>query len=150
MSLEKFQGGGGFHFRRDDAQQVILNADNIDGTQAVPACHNLKRTCKTLVLSLLPMEILSDDNIVEHKGRLGEHCRKSVLPEIQFIVQGSVVLNLAFLKRGLSRTGPVGKYFEHDLLRGHYPDFQYRLGAGQPPDDETLVLLCEGNLGKHL
>ena len=72
MGLQQFERRVGAHLTRDDAQQVILNAQHVDGRELAILDDEVQRALKRLVLLSFPVETHTDGHRLERKrGFLG-------------------------------------------------------------------------------
>ena len=68
MSFEELERSGGFHLRRDDALEVFLDWEDVDGAELTLVDDELKDAAEGLCLLAFPMEVLADGDFMEREG----------------------------------------------------------------------------------
>ena len=141
MGLQEFFRGVRAHFRRYDAQQIVLHSDYVYCSKLVLVDYDLQRTCKLLAFLSFPMEIHSDRYSVKYEGRLCKHRRRRLGVEIQLIIKSSVVFDLTFAEDCLTHTSAVRKYLKLNLFARHYSHSDIRLLSGQSVQNTGFLFL---------
>ena len=78
--LQKLEGGGGAHLAADDADQIVLDRQLVDGHQAAGIDDDAQRAAEGLHLLALPVEAEADGDIGEGKrGALGLREEKELI-----------------------------------------------------------------------
>ena len=80
MRLEELRRGGRFHFRGDDAHQVVLHRQAVDGEEASVSDQEMQLAAERLCLPTLPVKAHTDGDIPERERGVGvtgaeEECR---------------------------------------------------------------------------
>ena len=86
MGLEELLRGFRVHFRRYDAEQIILNSDHIDGGKPALVDDYLQGSRELLVLLALPMKIDSYGHIVQDERRPCKHCGEGFRIKVQLVI----------------------------------------------------------------
>ena len=146
MGLQELRRGGGLHLGGDDAEEVVLDADDID-SHHLPFVHDeLEGAGELLVLLPLPMEVHADGHPVQDERRLGEESGDGGRLEDEFIVEGAVIVDFTFPVGDLLRAGAVGDDLEGDFRTGKDAHLDLGLGADKAPEEALLLLFGEGYL----
>ena len=95
MGFEKLRRRIGIHLRGNDAGQISLHIDLVDGDDALRRADELQGALEALVFVLLPMEIHTDSYLLEVECAF--RCRWR---EKQFVIELSVENNLIADEQG--------------------------------------------------
>ena len=149
VGLEEFEAGAGAHLGGDDAEEVVLEADDVDGRHGAVLDDEFQRPGEGLFLFPFPVEILADLDAVELERRLGEEGRDGLGLEIELVVERAAVVDLALAVADLLRSGAVGDDLEGDLGTGQDADLDFRLLPDEAPEDELFGLFGNGDFVDH-
>ena len=133
VGLEQFHGIGGRHLARDDAHQIVFDADAVDGRDLAVLDDEFQVVREKLGLLAVPVEIDTDGDVVQLEGPF-----RARVFEIDLIVKISLEEDFAVFGRGRVGAGViiaqegVGRLeIEGEFGQGHHADGEDLLLAGQ-------------------
>ncbi len=138
VGLEEFLRGVLAHLGRYDAQEIVLNPDDVHGGEGPVLDDYLQRPGKLLCLTPFPVEALAYRHVVKFKGGLGEECRWSLFLEEELVVESPVIVNLTLAPGSHARPSPVGIHTELDARGGHDAHADVRLSPRETAHNLAL------------
>ena len=150
VCLEELLRGRSTHLRRNHAEKIILDSDDVYGGQHSLLDNDLEGAGECLIFLSFPMEVLSDCDTVEYERGFGKLCGQGLRIKVEFVVQGTVIYYLALTELSLSRTGTIGKDFEFYLRSRHNTHIYSLLRTLQAPDQRAFLIFGYAHFIQHI